>query len=91
MTGLEIMTLEGHTRQVTFAAYSPDGQRIVSGSWDGTIEGVGRNDWPGSNDSRRAHSPSNVCGLQPGRAEDREWLLGDKTLKVWDATTLARK
>ena len=32
-----IHTIEGHTRDVTSIAFSPDGTRIATGSWDGTI------------------------------------------------------
>ena len=31
-TGTEILTLKGHTGQVSSVAFSPDGKRIVSGS-----------------------------------------------------------
>ena len=31
-TGQEVLTLKGHTAQVTSVAFSPDGKRIVSGS-----------------------------------------------------------
>ena len=33
----EICCLHGHTHQVNSVAYSPDGNQIVSGSWDNTI------------------------------------------------------
>jgi WD40 repeat protein len=33
-----IMTLYGHTRAVYSIAYSPDGTKIASGSWDRTIK-----------------------------------------------------
>ena len=32
-----VITLEGHTKLVRSAAYSPDGKQIVSASWDRTI------------------------------------------------------
>ena len=34
----ETLTLKGHTQRVTSVAFSPDGRRIVSGSWDGTVK-----------------------------------------------------
>jgi WD40 repeat protein len=33
-----IQTLAGHSSSVNAVAFSPDGQRIVSGSWDNTIK-----------------------------------------------------
>src|SRR5262245_50008816 len=36
--GQELLTLEGHTGEVTTVAYSRDGLRIVSGSQDGTVK-----------------------------------------------------
>ena len=35
-TGIEIMTLKGHSDTVASAAFSPDGTRIVTGSTDST-------------------------------------------------------
>jgi serine/threonine protein kinase/class 3 adenylate cyclase len=37
-THLALKTLRGHLRGVYAAAFSPDGQRIVTGSWDGTAK-----------------------------------------------------
>ena len=33
-----LKTLEGHSNSVTSVAYSPDGRKIISGSWDKTIK-----------------------------------------------------
>lgn len=35
-TGATVMTLRGHENDVAFAAFSPDGRRIVTASWDST-------------------------------------------------------
>jgi WD domain, G-beta repeat len=37
-THLEIETLKGHTRAVYSVAFSPDGRRILTGSWDKTAK-----------------------------------------------------
>jgi WD40 repeat protein len=37
-TGRELLALKGHTGQVYSVAFSPDGHRIVSASWDGTVK-----------------------------------------------------
>ena len=33
-----LKTLEGHSNSVASVAYSPDGTKIISGSWDDTIK-----------------------------------------------------
>ena len=37
-TGQEVLTLKGHTGGVTSVAFSPDGKRLASASWDGTVK-----------------------------------------------------
>jgi hypothetical protein len=37
-TGQELLTLKGHTGVVHSVAYSPDGARLASGSWDKTVK-----------------------------------------------------
>jgi len=36
--GREPLTLKGHSDGVTSVSFSPDGKRIVSGSWDNTLK-----------------------------------------------------
>ena len=36
--GQETLTLKGHSQSVTSVSFSPDGKRIVSGSWDSTLK-----------------------------------------------------
>ena len=37
-TGQEILTLKGHTGAVMSVAFSPDGKRLASASWDRTVK-----------------------------------------------------
>jgi hypothetical protein len=37
-SGKELLSLKGHTEDVTSVAISPDGKHIVSGSWDSTVK-----------------------------------------------------
>jgi WD40 repeat protein/serine/threonine protein kinase len=85
-TGLETLALKGHTSEVRGIAFSTDGTRIVTGSYDKTvrvwdaksgkeiIKIDGHTDWITS----VAFSP------------DGKWILSgshDKTIKIWDAKT----
>ena len=36
--GQETLTLKGHSAQVFGVAFSPDGRRLASGSWDRTVK-----------------------------------------------------
>ena len=36
-TGHEVLMLRGHTGGVTGVVFSPDGQRLYTSSWDGTV------------------------------------------------------
>jgi WD40 repeat protein len=37
-TGAEVLTLRGHTDAVLAASWSPDGSRLLTGSWDQTAK-----------------------------------------------------
>ena len=85
--GEETLTLKGHTGEVTSVAFSPDGKRLASASWDQDGEGVGRHERSGDAHVERAH-----------RRWSRAWRLArtgngwprqadDQTVKVWDATS----
>jgi WD40 repeat protein/serine/threonine protein kinase len=45
LTGREILTLKGHTREVTSACFSPDGRDVLTGSRDGTAVVWPTADW----------------------------------------------
>ena len=86
--GAELQTLEGHSRPVLSVAFSPDGQRIVSGShyqaiklWDAQTGLELRSlDLPGSVGSM-AFSPDGQRIVSSSHDDT------DNAIKVWDAQT----
>jgi WD40 repeat protein len=87
-SGQELRSLRGHERIVTSVAYSPDGQRIVSGSWDKTVRV-----W----DAENGQELLSLCGHGQGywgsvesvaySPDGRRIVAGynDNTMRVWDA------
>jgi WD40 repeat protein/serine/threonine protein kinase len=83
---LPVKTLRGHLEEVTSVAFSPDGQRIVTGSWDQTAKV-----WEAASGrellSLKGHSAPIWCvAFSP----DGNWIVTgswDGTAKVWDAAS----
>ncbi|MFO8174459.1 MAG: WD40 repeat domain-containing protein, partial [Longimicrobiales bacterium] len=79
-------TFEGHGWWVTACAFSPDGTRVVSGSWDKTLKV-----W----DSRSGRvlstfeghgEPVHACAFSPDGSQVIS-AAEDRALKLWDAET----
>ena len=86
---LELKTLRGHTGSVLAVAYSPDGQRIVTGSADHTARVWDAANGKGILTLRGHDGPvSSVAFSSNGRRiVTGSW---DKTAKVWDSTNGTR-
>jgi len=80
------LTLTGHTEGVNSLAYSPDGTRIVSGSYDKTLKV-----WDAATGQATLTLGGHTgCVYSVAYSPDSTGIVsgsGDNTLKVWDAAT----
>jgi WD40 repeat protein len=86
-TGRELLTLAGHSGSVGSCAWSPDGQRIVSGSGDETLrvwDAVSGkclyriHHLPGGELARINGESKEVLGVSTGAWRYLEWVQGKK-------------
>jgi WD40 repeat protein len=84
VTGEEVGTLRGHKNDIWSAAFSPDGTRIVTASWDHTA-GV----WDAATGRQVAvlQHEENVNSAAFSRDGTRIVTASGKTARVWDAAT----
>ena len=86
-TGTPLLDLKGHTVGVTSASFSPDGTRIVTGSWDDGRRRCGtRGREPPCSNSRGTRTGCMSASFSP---DGTRIVTGseDETAKVWDART----
>ena len=78
---------EGHTDEVASVGFSPDGARIVSGSFDRTIRIWDAKTGKALSEPFKGHTGSvSSVGFSPDGARIVSGSH-DRTLKIWDATT----
>jgi serine/threonine-protein kinase len=85
-TGHIVRRFVGHQRNVTAAAFAPNGKRMVSASWDGTLR-----IWDVATGAplHRLDGHTKVvtcCAFSP----DGKWILSgsaDQTIRMWNAAT----
>lgn len=83
---VEIVPLVPHDVKITSVAYSPGGERALSGSWDWTLKlwDVPTGRLIRTFDAHRGAISSVAFSPDATRVASASW---DKTLKLWDART----
>lgn len=85
-TGHELQRFTGHTDTIRSVAFSPDGKRIVSGSWDKTIRIW---DVKAGTVIHRIEGLSDKIVAVTFTTDGNKIVSGgiDKTIRIWDANT----
>ena len=90
-TGKLLHTLEGHTGDIYSVSYSPNGNYVVSGSWDKTVRIWNANSGECVNTLEgHTKSVSSVSYSPDGKyiaTGSWEYNGDDKTVRIWDASS----
>lgn len=82
-TGRLLYTLDGHKEEITYAVFSPDGKRIISGSQDNTIR-----IWDADNGKLikilEGHTKGISCIKFDNTGKKMASSSWDSTVRVWD-------
>jgi eukaryotic-like serine/threonine-protein kinase len=85
-SGKEQLTLKGHTEHIHGAVFSPDGRRIVTGSWDKTAKL-----WDAASGAEllefKGHSDRIFAVAFSPDGQRIATGSGDHTIKVWEAAS----
>lgn len=86
-----LLTLEGHTSRVKYVTFSPDGKRLASASWDGTVKL-----WDVATGKEILTFKGHKAQLNIDQvwsvafSPDGKWIASasyDQTVKLWDPVT----
>ena len=81
--GRERLTLRGHAGPVSAVAFSPDSQRLISASLDGTIKV-----WDADSGQEIQTLRGHVGAIESLAFDGQRIVSGgkDKTVRIWDGT-----
>jgi WD40 repeat protein len=92
-SGRELLTLKGHTANVSSIVYSTDGKRLISASSNPSGRSGEIKIWDGGSGLELLTIPGGGYGHRAVLSPDGRWLASrvGSTLRIYDATPLPEK